>query len=73
MSMANEAVDLSEKDETNFFIRVLKYFIPWKGDGAGEVVRKIVFMGSIAVFCFSLGKLSDFLKADEKEDRKSVV
>ena len=67
MSMANEAVDLSEKDETNFFIRVLKYFIPWKGDGAGEVVRKIVFMGSIAVFCFSLGKLSDFLKADEKD------
>ena len=34
MSMANETMNLSEKDDTNFFIRVVRYFIPWKGDGA---------------------------------------
>jgi hypothetical protein len=46
MSMANETMNLSEKDDTNFFVRVVRYFIPWKGDGAGEVFRKIVFMFS---------------------------
>ena len=30
MSMANETMNLSEKDDTNFFIRVVRYFIPWK-------------------------------------------
>ena len=37
MSMANETMNLSEKDDTNFFVRVVRYFIPWKGDGVGEV------------------------------------
>ena len=37
MSMANETMNLSEKDDTNFFIRVVRYFIPWKGDGADSV------------------------------------
>ena len=32
MSMANETMNLSEKDDTNFFVRVVRYFIPWKGD-----------------------------------------
>ena len=39
MSMANETMNLSEKDDTNFFVRVVRYFIPWKGDGAGEGVK----------------------------------
>ena len=30
MSMANETMNLSEKDDTNFFVRVVRYFIPWK-------------------------------------------
>ena len=51
MSMANETMNLSEKDDTNFFVRVVRYFIPWKGDGAGEVFRKIVFYR--AFLCFS--------------------
>ena len=49
MSMANETMNLSEKDDTNFFVRVVRYFIPWKGDRAGEVFRKIVFMFSICL------------------------
>ena len=67
MSMANETMNLSEKDDTNFFVRVVRYFIPWKGDRAGEVFRKIVFMFSIVLFCVSLNELSDFLKADEQD------
>ena len=67
MSMANETMNLSEKDDTNFFVRVVRYFIPWKGDGVGEVFRKIVFMFSIVLFCVSLNELSDFLKADEQD------
>ena len=55
MSMANETMNLSEKDDTNFFVRVVRYFIPWKGDGVGEVFRKIVFM------CFSVFLLMSFL------------
>ena len=62
MSMANETMNLSEKDDTNFFCKeVVRYFIPWKGDGAGEVFRKIVFMFSI-MLSVSLNELSDFLK-----------
>lgn len=67
MSMANETMNLTEKDDTNFFIRFLKYFIPWKGDNASEVIRKIVFIFSICLFCVSLGQLRDFLQADEQE------
>ena len=67
MSMANETMNLTEKDNTNFFIRFFKYFIPWKGDAKGEVVRKIIFMFSIFLFCISLGQLKDFLQADKEE------
>ncbi|MDE6148707.1 MAG: class B sortase [Ruminococcus sp.] len=71
MSMANETLNLTPKDNGNFFVRVLKYFIPWKGDGKNEVIRKFVFIFSIVVFCFSLGQLKAFLQTDEEE--KSYV
>lgn len=31
----------------NPFIRFLKFLFPWKGDGAGEIVRKLVFLISV--------------------------
>lgn len=36
----------SEKKEkkTNFFVRLIKALIPWKGDSAKEIIRKIVFI-----------------------------
>ncbi len=71
MSMANETLNLTPKDNSNFFVRVLKYFIPWKGDGKNEVIRKFIFIFSIVVFCFSLGQLKAFLQTDEEE--KSYV
>ena len=67
MSMANETRNISEKDDMNFFIRFIKYFIPWKGDKSGEVIRKIVFVFSIFLFAFSVNELTDFLKSDEAE------
>lgn len=67
MSMANETLNLTEKDNTNFFIRFLKYFIPWKNDDRSEIIRKIFFLLSIILFCISINELKDFLKADEKD------
>lgn len=66
MSMANETLHIDkENDNTNFFVRFFKYFIPWKGDHAAEVVRKIIFIGSIALFCSSVNQLTDFLETDK--------
>ena len=31
-------------ERPNWFIRFLRFFIPWKGDGIGEIIRKIIFL-----------------------------
>ena len=67
MAMSNETMNLTERDKSNFFLRFVKYFIPWKGDGRSEVIRKCVFMFSIVLFCLSLNQLKEFLGADEQE------
>ncbi len=69
MSMMNELAGLKNengKRKENFFVRFVKYFIPWKGDGFSEVVRKIVFAASIVVFCISISDLSDYLNGNAK-------
>lgn len=66
MSMANETINLAPKDDSNFFVRFIKYFIPWKGDNASEVIRKIFFVFSIVIFCVSINQLKDFLQADDE-------
>ena len=38
---------MSESKKPNIAIRFLKFLFPWKGDRAGEVVRKLVFLISI--------------------------
>ena len=72
MSMANEVYNLAPKDESNFFVRFIKYFVPWKGDNRNEVLRKIVFVFSIVVFCFSVGELRAFLQEDEDETNYAI-
>ena len=72
MSMANEIYNLAPKDESNFFVRFLKYFVPWKGDGRNEIVRKMVFVFSIAVFCVSVNQLQAFLQEDEEEKNYAI-
>ena len=69
MSMMNELAGLKNengKRKENFFIRFVKYFIPWKGDGFSEVLRKLVFAASIVVFCISISDLSDYLNGNAK-------
>ncbi|MBQ9374992.1 MAG: class B sortase [Ruminococcus sp.] len=67
MSMANETINLTPKDNSNFFVRVFKTLVPWKGDNAREILRKIVFLTAIVVFVVSLGQLKGFLQEDEKD------
>jgi sortase B len=65
--MINETISVKDDaDTTNFFVRFFKYFIPWKGDHFSEIVRKVVFIGSIALFCSSINQLTDFLETDKE-------
>lgn len=72
MAMSNETANLTERDTSNFFVRFVKYFIPWKGDKSSEIMRKAVFMVSIVLFSMSLGQLSDYLGAS-REEQKSYI
>lgn len=38
---------MAEKKKENVFLRVLKFLFPWKGDSAGEVIRKLIFLVSV--------------------------
>ena len=69
MAMSNETMNLTERDTSSFFVRFIKYFIPWKGDGISEVIRKLVFVSSIVLFSMSLSRLQDFLGADVEEQK----
>ena len=67
MSMINEMAGVNkETDNSNFFVRFFKYFVPWKGDRAQEIIRKVIFMGSIVLFFSSLNELTDFLETDRE-------
>ncbi|MCR5122483.1 MAG: class B sortase [Ruminococcus sp.] len=66
MSMINEMAGVNkESDSSNFFVRFFKYFIPWKGDKAQEIVRKVIFIGSIVLFFSSLNELTDLLETNK--------
>lgn len=68
MSMSNELASLSKgKANENYFIRILKYFLPWKGDGIGEIIRKFVFVASIVFFCISINGVLEYFEVDVKE------
>lgn len=58
MSMANETMNLSEKDDTNFFVRVVRYFTV-----EGRRSRRSVQKDSVHVLlsCFSVFLLMSFL------------
>lgn len=54
MSMLNEIGKSGKKrDETNFFVRIFKFLLPWKGDSFQDVLRKFVFIGSCVAFCYA--------------------
>ena len=39
-----------KEKKPNFFIRLIKGIIPWKGDTVGLVIRKLVFIAALIVF-----------------------
>ena len=56
---ATAAEATAKKD--GFFIRALKFFIPWKGDPAKELFRKLVFLVALVVFIGALSYLTVYL------------
>lgn len=55
-----------KKKKQSIFMSIVTGLIPWKGDTAAEVLRKIVFMGSLVVLvCATLYIAKDMLKATE--------
>ena len=46
--------EIENRKGSGKFVRFLRKFIPWHGDGAKEIFRKIVFVVALAVFIFSL-------------------
>lgn len=39
-----------KKKKPCLIVRFFKFFIPWKGDSAGDVIRKLIFVASLTVF-----------------------
>lgn len=72
MSMINELDGVSRKKNTeNYFLRVLKYIFPWKGDNISEVFRKLVFIGAVAFFSMSVGQVIDYYQVDAEEIQRN--
>jgi sortase B len=63
MAMARETTDMTESGGSNALGGLVRYFIPWKGDKGSEIVRKIVFIASVGLFCVSIGQLKGHLNA----------
>lgn len=49
-SETEEAEENTSPKKDSLPLRILKYFIPWKGDRVAEVIRKIVFFIALVVF-----------------------
>lgn len=50
--------DLSNQKKT--YKDVLTGLLPWKGDGAAEVIRKIIFMAAVVIFSVCLFLIADY-------------
>lgn len=44
----------------NGFMKVVKYLIPWKGDSATEIIRKIIFLSAVVVLVVTLTMILTF-------------
>ncbi len=73
MSIKNELASLPQKDDTNFFIRVLKYFVPWVGDTISDLFRKFIFVASLVVFSICVLQLVDFYYGTEESRQANVA
>lgn len=41
-------------------VRFFKYIFPWKGDGVGEILRKIIFLIALIIFSISLSYIGSY-------------
>lgn len=48
------------RKKRNFFIDLISGLIPWKGDKAGDVIRKLIFMASLVILVVSALYIIDF-------------
>ncbi|MBE6867547.1 MAG: class B sortase [Ruminococcus albus] len=67
MAMARGSANFNDNEGSNNTGGLIRYFIPWKGDKSSEVVRKIVFIASVGLFCVSLGQLKSYLNTTNGE------
>lgn len=46
-----------QESNDNIFMRIVKFIVPWKGDSAGEIIRKILFFVALIVLIVSASVL----------------
>ncbi len=68
------AEDVNDK----FLKKFLKGLLPWKGDGIGEIIRKIIFIAAVAVFIGAGVMLVSTLMqseeaVEEKKENQSII
>ena len=77
-----ESVPISEEIEEDvndkFLKKFLKGLLPWKGDGIGEIIRKIIFIAAVAVFIGAGVMLVSTLMqseeaVEEKKENQSII
>ena len=77
-----ETVSVAEDNEEDvndkFLKKFLKGLLPWKGDGIGEIIRKIIFIAAVAVFIGAGVMLVSTLMqseeaVEEKKENQSII
>ncbi len=70
---------MAEEDVNDKFLKkFLKGLLPWKGDGVGEIIRKIIFIAAVAVFIGAGVMLVSTLMqseeaVEEKKENQSII
>jgi sortase B len=44
----------------NIAVSIFRGLLPWKGDAPGDIVRKLIFIGSLALIIWAAGHIIDF-------------
>ncbi|MCL1823562.1 MAG: class B sortase, partial [Oscillospiraceae bacterium] len=60
----------------NIFISIFRGLLPWKGDAPGDVVRKIIFMGSLVLLIWATFSVLDsyvFNDIKLKNERRELI
>ena len=58
-----------KKKKQNPFLSFVQGLIPWKGDSVGEIIRKIVFLISIAALCVAVVIIVDTYVLKPQQDK----